>query len=107
MIESLKPIIQAQPFFAGFSEAMTDLIVGCAENVRFAKGDYLIVGLGAGAHDAAALRGRNGRRLQGAARRPRAPCHARRRHQQGRLDSRGRRRVAGSPASESSDNPAQ
>ena len=42
MIESLKPIIQAQPFFAGFSEAMTDLIVGCAENVRFRKGAYLM-----------------------------------------------------------------
>ena len=38
MIETLKPIIQAQPFFAGFSDAMTDLIVGCAENVRFAAG---------------------------------------------------------------------
>ena len=42
MIESLKPVIQAQPFFQGFSAAMTDLIVGCAENVRFAKGDHLL-----------------------------------------------------------------
>jgi CRP-like cAMP-binding protein len=42
MIESLKPIIQAQPFFAGFSEAMTDLLVGCAENVRYPKDAYLM-----------------------------------------------------------------
>ena len=42
MIESLKPVIQAQPFFRGFSAAMTELIVGCAKNVRFAKGDYLL-----------------------------------------------------------------
>jgi CRP-like cAMP-binding protein len=42
MIESLKPIIQSQPFFIGFSDAMTDLIVGCAQNVRFGKGDYLL-----------------------------------------------------------------
>jgi len=42
MIETLKPIIQAQPFFAGFSEAMTDLIVGCAENVKYAKGAHLM-----------------------------------------------------------------
>lgn len=42
MIESLKPIIKAQPFFLGFSEEMTELIVGCAENVRFTGGEYLI-----------------------------------------------------------------
>jgi CRP-like cAMP-binding protein len=42
MIESLKPIIKAQPFFRGFSEPMTDLIVGCAANVRFAGDEYLI-----------------------------------------------------------------
>ena len=42
MIESLKPVIQAQPFFHGFSAAMTERIVGCAENVRFVKDDYLL-----------------------------------------------------------------
>jgi CRP-like cAMP-binding protein len=42
MIESLKPVIQSQPFFRGFSEEMLELIVGCAENVRFARGDYLM-----------------------------------------------------------------
>jgi len=42
MIESLKPIIRAQPFFAGFSDTMTDVIVGCAENVRFSKDAYLM-----------------------------------------------------------------
>jgi CRP/FNR family cyclic AMP-dependent transcriptional regulator len=42
MIESLKTIIQAQPFFAGFSESTMDLIVGCASNVKFPKGAYLM-----------------------------------------------------------------
>jgi len=42
MIESLKTIIQAQPFFAGFADPMMDLIAGCASNVKFPKGAYLM-----------------------------------------------------------------
>ncbi len=42
MIKTLKPTIQAQPFFTGFSEEMTDLIVGCAQNVRYRKDEHLI-----------------------------------------------------------------
>ena len=42
MIESLKPIIQSQPFFAGVSETIIDVIVGCAENVKITKGAHLM-----------------------------------------------------------------
>lgn len=42
MIETLKPIIRAHPFFQGFSEVTIDLMVGCAENVRVPTGEYLL-----------------------------------------------------------------
>ncbi len=42
MIESLKPVIESQPFFAGFPGPMIDLIVGCARNARFERGAQLM-----------------------------------------------------------------
>lgn len=41
-IEGLDRIVRAHPFFAGLDEAFVTLVVGCAKNVRFDPGQYLI-----------------------------------------------------------------
>jgi CRP/FNR family transcriptional regulator, cyclic AMP receptor protein len=41
-MEGLEPIIKAHPFFAGLDPAFIDLISGCARNVRFDAGEYLV-----------------------------------------------------------------
>ncbi|MFC6689274.1 cyclic nucleotide-binding domain-containing protein [Jhaorihella thermophila] len=40
-MEDLQRIIRAHPFFAGLSDAFSELIGGCARNVVFAEGDHL------------------------------------------------------------------
>ncbi len=40
-MEGLERIIQEHPFFAGMKEEFTDLLSGCAKNVRFEAGQYL------------------------------------------------------------------
>lgn len=41
-MESLKPLLAEHPFFAGLSDHVVDLIVGCASNTRFDAGEFLI-----------------------------------------------------------------
>ena len=40
-METLERIIAEHPFCAGLENRFTSLIVGCASNVRFNKGDYI------------------------------------------------------------------
>ncbi len=40
-MKDLKPILEAHPFVRGLSQEHVDLLVGCASNKRFHKGDYL------------------------------------------------------------------
>lgn len=40
-METLERIIAEHPFFADLDPNFTDLMVGCASNVRFKKGDYI------------------------------------------------------------------
>ena len=40
-MEGLERIIGEHPFFEGLDQAYTDLIAGCAKNVRFEPGEYL------------------------------------------------------------------
>lgn len=37
-----QPFLEAHPFFHGMSEAHIDLLAGCARNVRFEPGEFLI-----------------------------------------------------------------
>ena len=43
-METLEPIIAEHPFFKGFKPGHTKFIVGCASNVRFNPGEYLLRG---------------------------------------------------------------
>jgi CRP-like cAMP-binding protein len=40
-METLERIIEEHPFFAGLDHEFMDLVLGCAMNVRFAKGTYV------------------------------------------------------------------
>jgi CRP/FNR family transcriptional regulator, cyclic AMP receptor protein len=40
-METLERIIAEHPFFTGLEASYTDLLVGCASNVRFKAGDYI------------------------------------------------------------------
>jgi len=40
-METLERIIAEHAFFAGLDSEFTNLMVGCASNVRFKKGDYI------------------------------------------------------------------
>lgn len=40
-METLERIISEHPFFADLDRAFTNLMVGCASNVRFKRGDYI------------------------------------------------------------------
>ena len=40
-METLERIISEHPFFAGLDAAFTELMAGCAANVRFRKGDFI------------------------------------------------------------------
>ena len=40
-METLERIIAEHPFFANLDAEFTNLMVGCASNVRFKKGDYI------------------------------------------------------------------
>jgi CRP/FNR family cyclic AMP-dependent transcriptional regulator len=40
-VETLERIIEEHPFFAGLDQGFMELVVGCASNVRFAKGAYI------------------------------------------------------------------
>jgi len=41
-METLERIIAEHPFFAGLDGGFINLMVGCASNVRFNKGDYIL-----------------------------------------------------------------
>ncbi len=41
-MQTLEPILERHPFFAGFEERYLQLLVGCASNVRFSAGEYII-----------------------------------------------------------------
>jgi CRP/FNR family transcriptional regulator, cyclic AMP receptor protein len=41
-MEGLDRILKAHPFFAGLDASFADLICGCAKNVRFEAGEYLL-----------------------------------------------------------------
>jgi CRP/FNR family cyclic AMP-dependent transcriptional regulator len=40
-MENLERIIAEHPFLAGLDSGFTGLMVGCAKNVRFSRGDYI------------------------------------------------------------------
>jgi len=40
-METLERIIEEHPFFAGLDNGFITLMVGCASNVRFKKGEYI------------------------------------------------------------------
>jgi CRP/FNR family transcriptional regulator, cyclic AMP receptor protein len=40
-MEGLERIVKEHPFFAGMMDEYTDLIAGCAKNVRFEAGQYM------------------------------------------------------------------
>jgi len=40
-METLERIIAAHPFFTDLDPAFTNLMVGCASNVKFKRGDYI------------------------------------------------------------------
>ncbi len=41
-METLARIIREHPFFAGLDEKFLELVSGCAKNVRFEPGEYLV-----------------------------------------------------------------
>lgn len=41
-METLERIITEHPFFAGLDDSFTNLMVGCASNVRFRAGTYIL-----------------------------------------------------------------
>jgi CRP/FNR family cyclic AMP-dependent transcriptional regulator len=41
-METLERIIREHPFFAGMEDRFLDLVSGCARNVRFEPGEYLV-----------------------------------------------------------------
>ena len=41
-VHSLEPILKSHPFFAGMSPAHISLLAGCAANVRFEPGQYIM-----------------------------------------------------------------
>ncbi len=41
-METLERIITEHPFFVGLDDAFTNLMVGCASNVRFKAGTYIL-----------------------------------------------------------------
>jgi len=41
-METLERFIADHPFFAGLDGSFTSLMVGCASNVRFKKGEYIL-----------------------------------------------------------------
>jgi CRP/FNR family transcriptional regulator, cyclic AMP receptor protein len=41
-METLERIIREHPFFAGLNEKFLELVSGCAKNVRFEPGEYLV-----------------------------------------------------------------
>jgi CRP/FNR family transcriptional regulator, cyclic AMP receptor protein len=41
-METLERIIEEHPFFAGLDGGFTALMVGCASNVRFKSGEYIL-----------------------------------------------------------------
>ena len=41
-METLERIITEHPFFVGLDDAFTNLMVGCASNVRFQAGTYIL-----------------------------------------------------------------
>ena len=41
-MEGLERIVREHPFFAGLAEDFLDLVVGCAKNVRFEAGAFLL-----------------------------------------------------------------
>jgi CRP/FNR family cyclic AMP-dependent transcriptional regulator len=41
-METLERIIAEHPFFVGLDESFTNLMVGCASNVRFKTGTYIL-----------------------------------------------------------------
>ena len=43
-METLERIIEEHPFFAGLDNGFITLMVGCASNVRFKKGEYIFKG---------------------------------------------------------------
>ena len=40
--QSLKPLLEKHPFFAGLDDAYLDLLAGCGANKRFKPGEYLM-----------------------------------------------------------------
>ena len=42
MMETLRPILAEHPFFRKLEERHLELIVGCASNVRFNAGDFIV-----------------------------------------------------------------
>ena len=42
IIETLERIIAEHPFFSGLDGDFTNLMTGCASNVRFKRGDYIL-----------------------------------------------------------------
>ena len=40
-MEGLERIVREHSFFAGMKQDYTDIVTGCAKNVRFEPGDYL------------------------------------------------------------------
>jgi len=43
MVETLEPILAKHPFFEGLEKRYLELLVGCASNMRFNRGDYLFI----------------------------------------------------------------
>lgn len=41
-MENLERILMEHPFFAGMAEPYMDLLVGCASNVRFEAGEFIL-----------------------------------------------------------------
>ncbi len=41
-MHTLEPILERHPFFAEMDEHYLELLVGCASNVRFSAGEYLL-----------------------------------------------------------------
>ena len=43
MVDTLEPILAKHPFFEGLEKRYLELLVGCASNLRFNRGDYLFI----------------------------------------------------------------
>jgi len=43
MVETLEPILAKHPFFEGLEKRYLELLVGCASNMRYNRGDYLFI----------------------------------------------------------------